>query len=101
MTRVSRIIAGVMLALGLLSGTVVAQQRVAFAGSVQWTSANRVQLITDSGVAVNVDVSRVDQSAYTSLRTGDRVRVVGYMAPDRRVVAESLEPDVWGSPQAS
>jgi hypothetical protein len=103
MTRSSRIIAALVLALGLASPAAEAQQRILLVGSVQWTSANRVQLITDSGAAVNVDVSRLDQTTYTSLRTGDRVRILGYLAPDRiRVIAETLEPDVWSSsPQTS
>ena len=70
-----------------------AQQRLVLVGNVQWTSGNRVQLITDSGLAVNVDASRLDQTSYTSLRSGDRVRVFGVLSPDRRVIAESLETD--------
>jgi hypothetical protein len=99
MTRASRILAAALLALGLAVAAAEAQQRLVLVGSVQWTSASRVQLITDSGVAVNVDVSRLDQGAYSGLRAGDRVRVIGYLTPDRRVTAESLEPDVWTFPQ--
>jgi len=100
MTRPSRLVAALVLVLGL-AWPAHAQQRIVLVGSVQWTSANRVQLITDSGVAVNVDASRLDQSSYTGLRSGDRVRVVGYVTPDRRVLAETLEPDVWTFPQTS
>jgi hypothetical protein len=100
MRRASRILAAVMLVLGL-SAAAQAQQRLVLVGSVQWTTGTRVQLITDSGVAVNVDASRLDQSSYTSLRAGDRVRITGYLTPDRRVLAESLEPDTWTFPQTS
>ncbi len=101
MTRLAHVVAVVVLALGLTWGVTEAQPRVSFTGSVQWTSASRVQLMTDSGVSVNLDVSRVDQSDYAGLRSGDRVRVVGYLAPDRlRFIAESLEPDVWAFPQS-
>jgi hypothetical protein len=99
MRRASPIVAMLMLGLGLGWHAADAQQRLLLVGSVQWTSANRVQLITDSGLAVNVDASRLDQTSYTSLRSGDRVRVVGYLSPDRRVIAESLELDVTSLPQ--
>jgi hypothetical protein len=99
MVRPSPIVAIVALVVALGWHAAGAQQRLLLVGNVQWTSANRVQLITDSGLAVNVDASRLDQTSYTSLRSGDRVRVVGYLSPDRRVVAESLELDVTTPPQ--
>jgi hypothetical protein len=99
MRRVARITVVVLLTLGLASGTAVAQ-RYLVVGNVQWTSANRLQVMTDGGVSVNLDVSRLDQTSYTSLRVGDRVRVVGYLGQDRlRIVAESLELDEWTAPQ--
>jgi CRP-like cAMP-binding protein len=68
-------------------------------GTVQWVSAGRLQLWTNAG-AVSVDVSRVDQSDYAGLRAGEVVRVIGHLAPDRiRVVAETIERDVWPGPQ--
>jgi hypothetical protein len=107
MTRPSPIAVLLILIVGLSSGVALAQQRLVLVGAVQWTSTNRVQMMTDAGVSVSIDVSRVDQTAYTSLRSGDRVRVIGYVSPDRtRLVAESLEPagpgsDYWGQfPQA-
>jgi hypothetical protein len=100
MPPVFRVAAVVVLLIVIACGIADAQQRVALIGSVQWTSANRVQLMTDSGVSVNVDVSRIDQGDYSGLRSGDRLRIVGYLAPDRiRVIAEALEPDTWSGPQ--
>lgn len=99
MTLPSRFALALTLVLGLAGGAADAQQRIVLVGSVQWTSGNRLQMITDSGVAVNVDASRLDQSSYTGLRAGDRVRVTGSVTPDRRVLADTLEPDVWTFPQ--
>jgi hypothetical protein len=103
MTRVSCIIAAVMLCSGLAWGIAAAQQRVMVIGTVQWTSTNRVQMMTDGGVSVSIDVSQLNQTDYTSVRSGNRLRVTGYVAPDRtRLIADSMEPDVWsGFPQAS
>ena len=108
MTHVSRIIVAVLLAFGSALGTAGAQQRLLVTGAVQWTSTNRVQVMSDAGVSVSIDVSQIDQGSYTSLRTGDRVRVVGVVSPDRsRLIAESIEPGqpgggIWNVfPQAS
>jgi hypothetical protein len=92
MTRSSRIVLAGLLIIGLWHGVAAAQQRIMLVGTVQWTSSNRIQLILDTGASVSIDVSRVDQSSYLTLRGGDRVRVVGYVSPDRnRVIAESVE----------
>jgi hypothetical protein len=92
MTRLSGIVVAALLGLAVLQGTAAAQQRFTLFGMVQWTSSNRVQVMTDGGASVSVDVSRLDQGSYTSLRSGDRVRIIGYVAPDRaRVIAEELE----------
>ena len=101
MARVSRITVAVVLTLGLVSGTADAQQRLLVVGGVQWTTGNTLQVWSDAGGSVRIDVSRIDQSSYTSLRTGDRVRIVGYLAQGpARIVAESLEIDTWTFPQA-
>ena len=108
MTRLAGIIiVAALLAVGLLQGPAAAQQRYALFGMVQWTTGNRVQMMADNGMSVSIDVSRLDQSSYTSLRGGERIRVVGYTSPDRnRVIAESLEvgdasSGFWTFPQAS
>ena len=83
-----------------------AQQRVAVMGMVQWISSpNRLQLMTDSGASISIDTSRLDQGASQGLRGGERVRVIGFVAPERnRFIAESLEigdasPGYWTFPQ--
>jgi hypothetical protein len=105
MNRLSCVGLAAVLAVGLFPGPAPAQQRLTILGMVQWTSTNRIQVMTDSGVSVSIDVSRVDQGSYSGLRGGERVRVVGYVAPERnRVIAESLEvgdasPGYWTFPQ--
>jgi hypothetical protein len=107
MTRPACIIVVALLTVGLFQATAAAQQRYALFGMVQWASGNRVQMMADNGMSVSIDVSRLDQSAYTSLRGGERIRVVGYTSPDRtRVIAESLEigdasSGFWTFPQTS
>ncbi len=107
MVRMSRFIIVMMLAVGLVPSVADAQQRLVIVGMVQWTSTNRLQLITDGGQSLSVDVSQLDQGSYSTLRGGDRVRVVGYVAPERnRLIAESLEigdasPGYWTFPQTS
>ena len=108
MVRISGfIILVMMLAVGLVPSLADAQQRLVVVGMVQWTSTNRIQLITDGGQSVSVDVSQLDQGSYSTLRGGDRVRVVGYVPPERnRLIAESLEvgdssPGYWTFPQTS
>jgi len=107
MVRVSGFILVTMLAVGLVPAIADAQQRLVIVGMVQWTSTNRIQLITDGGQSLSVDVSQLDQGSYSSLRGGERVRVVGYVPPERnRLIAESLEigdssPGYWTFPQTS
>jgi outer membrane lipoprotein SlyB len=105
--RLGRALAALVLALALPLAGAEAQQRLLIVGMVQWTTTSRIQVMADNGQTVSVDVSRIDQSLYTGLRGGERVRVVGYVAPERnRVIAESLEvgdssPGYWSFPQTS
>ena len=93
MKRLSRIVVVALLVVALFPGTVAAQQRLVIVGTVQWVTTNRVQMMSDAGISVSIDVSRMSQTSYTSLRNGDRLRVVGVVTPDRvRLIAESLEP---------
>jgi len=97
MKPLSRIVVAAMLAAGLAPELACAQQRLVIVGTVQWVTTNRVQVMSDAGVSVSIDVSRMDQTAYTALRGGDRVRVVGVVSPDRnRLIADTLEPAEQG-----
>jgi hypothetical protein len=98
----------VALVVVLTSSAALAQRRIVAVGAVQWTSSTRVQMMTDAGVSISIDVSRLGQTEYTSLRSGDRVSVIGVVAPDgTRLIAESIEPadpggGLWNIfPQAS
>jgi hypothetical protein len=91
--RLAPVIMGVALVTGLQHGTVVAQQRLIMSGTVQWVTSARIQLMTDASVTVSVDLSRLGQGSYSLLRAGNRVTVVGVVAPDgSRLIAESIEP---------
>jgi hypothetical protein len=86
----------------LLAGTLapaVAQGRyVRLDGSVQWIAADKMQLILDGGASVAIDLTRVPQDQYRTLRERDRVSVIGVVSADnRRVLATSVSPgDTWG-----
>ena len=107
MTRRFTFIIVTMLAVSLVPSIADAQQRLVIVGMVQWTTSNRIQLITDGGQSLSIDVSQLDQGSYSTLRGGERVRVVGYVAAERnRLIAESLEigdssPGYWTFPQTS
>jgi hypothetical protein len=80
----------------LIAGPADAQQAVSFTGTVQWTSATSMQVAADNGASISLDLSRADQSSYTSLRGGDRVHVYGYLSADRkRVVAVDIRREEY------
>jgi hypothetical protein len=69
-----------------------AQEMVRFVGSVQWIAGSRMQVVTQTGASVLVDLTEADQSAYRALRTGDAVVVDGLVFGDRRGV---VAYDLW------
>ena len=47
----------------------------------------------DGGGAFAVDISKLDQTDYAFLKSGDRVTVVGVVTPDGdKVIASSITP---------
>jgi len=85
-------VAGLMLLVGAAAAE--AQSLVRFVGSVQWIAGNSMQVMTDTGASIVIDLTRADQSSYRGLRTGDAVVVDGYLSADRRrIVAEELWRD--------
>jgi hypothetical protein len=91
--RLARVISGAALAIMLLHAAVAAQSRLFVSGTVQWVTSTRLQVMTDANVSVSVDVSRVAQDANPRLRAGNRVAVVGVVAPDgSHLIAHSIEP---------
>jgi hypothetical protein len=82
----------VALAFGALPAPVSAQQRIVITGFVQWFDGSRMQVMTDTGYSVSVNVSRIDQDVTNAVRQGDRIQVYGFVPPDRRrVIAERIE----------
>jgi hypothetical protein len=89
--RLACIVVGAALAVALHAGPLAAQQRLVVTGTVQWADSSRIQVMTDANVSVSVDVSRLPQGSYPSLRSGDRLSAVGTVAPDRsRLIAQSV-----------
>ena len=88
--------AALFLAAALLLSFVVlvaeAQELVRFVGSVQWVAGTRMQVMTDSGASVTIDLMQADQSSYQGLRGGDFVVVDGFLSADRRRI---LARDLW------
>ena len=69
-----------------------AQERMRISGTVQWSGAGRMQLMSDAGGTVTVDLREADQESYRGLRVGQRVIVDGVVATDRRRV---MAHDIW------
>jgi hypothetical protein len=90
-------VAGILAAVLLLVLTVVvpeAQELFRFSGAVQWIAGTRMQVMTDSGASVAVDLTQADQSSYQALRNGEMVVVDGVLSADRRrVVAHEIWRD--------
>jgi hypothetical protein len=69
------------------------EQYLQVEGWVQWISAQRLQLVLDSGLSISVDLTHVPQDQYEALAPGsrDRVLVVGVISPNnRRLIASSV-----------
>lgn len=80
------------LGLGWLPAPVAGQQRIVINGSIQWIDGSKMQVMADSGYSINVSLDRIAQDDYNSMRGGDRVRIYGFVPPDRRrVIAERIE----------
>jgi hypothetical protein len=78
-----------LLVLGVCSAA--AQERIVVQGVVQWVAGTRLVMVADTGVSLRIDLMRADQRSYTGLQAGDRIVVVGTVAPERdRLLAESI-----------
>ena len=82
-----------LLLLGLVCAAIAEEVRV-FHGRVIWVQGTRMALAPDSGGSFDVDVSKVDQTSYQFLKSGDAVTIVGVVTPDgNRVIATTITPD--------
>jgi hypothetical protein len=95
MRNTVRSIVGVILVLGLVLGLVslaTAQEVRTFTGRVIWIEANTMAFSPEVGGAFDVDISKLDQSSYAFLKSGDRVTVVGVVTPDgNKLIASSIK----------
>ena len=82
---------GVLLFLGLVS-VAAAQEVRTFTGRVIWIEANTMAFSPEiEGGAFDVDISKLDQSSYQFLKSGDRVTVVGVVSPNgNKLIASSI-----------
>jgi hypothetical protein len=84
----------VALVVALAAGTSEAQPLVRLIGSVQWVTGTRMQVMSDTGASVTVDLMQTDQGLSQGLRSGDLVVVDGMLSADgRRIVARDLWRD--------
>ena len=61
-------------------------------GRVMWISGQKLVVIPDGSVSINVDISQVPQEQLRFLREGDRVIVTGTVPnPRNRIVASTVE----------
>jgi hypothetical protein len=82
------------LALGLAVPASEAQALLRFLGEVQWVAGARMQVITDGGASIAIDLTEADQSSYQGLRGGEMVVVDGFLSSDRRrIVAREIWRD--------
>ena len=87
-----RCVVGVVLFLGLAS-LATAQEVRTFTGRVIWVEANTMAFAPDIGGSFDVDISKLDQTSYEFLKSGDRVTVVGVVTPDgQKLIASSITP---------
>ena len=93
MRRAARGALTAFLLLGLICAA-IAQEIRTFHGRVIWVQGTTMAFAPDSGGAFDVDVSKVDQTSYQFLKSGDAVTIVGTVTPDgNKVIATSIKPD--------
>lgn len=82
------------LLIAMTHGAASAQPRYVVHGWVQWISGTRMQVTTDDGLSLSVDLTGVDQGAYQAFRSGDGVTIAGVLTPDRsRLMARTIWSD--------
>jgi hypothetical protein len=74
---------------------VMAEELRSFHGRVVNINGLIMAFVPDvGGNAFDVDLTRIDQTAYAFLKSGDAITVVGVMTPDgNRLIAVSITPD--------
>ena len=72
----------------------MAQELRSFHGRVLYVAGTSMGFAPDAGGSFDVDLSKIDQTAYQFLKSGDAVTVVGLVTPDgNSLIAVSITPD--------
>lgn len=82
----------VLFVVGLTMVAPEAQEVVRIVGSVQWVSGSKMQVLTETGASIAVDLTDADQSSYQALRGGETVVVDGVLSSDRRRI---IANEIW------
>jgi len=84
-------VAAILLALALVTVAGAQAGPEWFVGTVLWISGEGMALALDSGSSIAIDLTSTDQGDYQTLRSGDRVVVIGTLSRERdRVIATSI-----------
>jgi len=67
-------------------------QTIRLVGAVQWITGVKMQVMTDGGSSIAVDLMEAEQSTYRGLRSGDWVLIDGVVSSDRRRV---IALEIW------
>jgi hypothetical protein len=72
----------------------MAQELQSYHGRVLWVAGNTMGFAPDIGGSFDVDLTRVDQSAYEFLQSGDQITVVGIVSQNgNKLIAVSITRD--------
>jgi Spy/CpxP family protein refolding chaperone len=92
--RAAAALLGAALVLAFAAAAAEAQELVRVVGMVQWVAGTKMQVMTERGASVAIDLTQADQASYQALRTGEAVVVDGVLSTDRRrVVAHEIWRD--------
>lgn len=79
-------------ALLLFAAAPATAQTIRLIGAVQWITGVKMQVMTDGGSSIAVDLMEAEQSTYRGLRSGDWVLIDGVVSSDRRRV---IALEIW------
>jgi hypothetical protein len=99
MRRAARGALVALLLFGLVCAAIAQEMRV-FHGRILRIQCTTMALAPDNGGSFDVDVSRVDERSYASLKSGDAVTIVGVVSADgSKVIAETITPWIFRRPR--
>jgi hypothetical protein len=93
MKRVARALTAVSLFL-IIVGAVMAEELRSFHGRVVSINGLTMAFVPDDDSGFDVDLTRLDQTTYEFLISGDAITVVGVVTPGgNKLIAVSITPD--------